>query len=140
MIRLAEMNDVQSVYRLICLLEETEFDYDRFKEIYENQQKDGRYKCLLTEKDGIVTGLCNIRIEYHLHHCRRIAEIVELCVLEEERNRRTGTALFEEACRTARSENCEQIELVTNMRRIHAHRFYERLGMKATHYGYTMKL
>lgn len=39
-----------------------------------------------------------------------------------------------------RKEGARTIELTTNKRRVDAHRFYERLGFRQTHYGYKMPL
>ncbi len=140
MIRRCEEKDVQSVYELICILEETAFDETEFNRIYMMHLQDHNHVCFVYEEEGSILALLHMRMEYQLHHCARIAEITELCVRPEARNQKIGSRLFNYACEYARNNRCVRIELVTNQRRKDAHRFYEREGMHQSHYGYTLDL
>jgi GNAT superfamily N-acetyltransferase len=54
------------------------------------------------------------------------------------RSRGIGASLMEWAIRRARDRGCRIVQLTTNLRRVDARRFYERLGFTASHAG--MKL
>ena len=140
MIRRSEEKDGQSVYELICILEETEFDKDGFQKIYEMMMKNENHACFVYEQEDEVVGVLHMRMEYQLHHCARIAEITELVVLPEYRSKGIGAKLLQYACIYAKEKDCVRIELVTNQRRKDAHRFYEREGMHQSHFGYTLDL
>lgn len=138
MIRKAEEADCMNAYRLVCVLEDTEFDYDVFREIYLKQLKDDLYVSFVYEADGRIIAFLNMRMEHHLHHCAKIAELLEFVVDEEYRSRKTGREMFAYACAYAKEHGCVQIELVSNQRRLRAHHFYEMQGMNKSHYGFTM--
>ena len=140
MIRIAQKNDWYDCYGLICVLENETLDEDVFHKIFLNQQKDENMCCLLYEEGGRIMAMCNIRFDVPLHHCSAVAEIIEFVVLKEHRGKGIGEKMFKAACVLAKKRGCEQIELVTNQRRKKAHRFYERMGMIQSHYGYARLL
>jgi PhnO protein len=140
MIRLSNVNDFPDVYRLICLLENRSFDYESLKRIYHEQLQDERFFCFVYEKDHEVTGLLNMKMENHLHHCGKVMMIMEFVVQEESRSQGIGSELFEYAVSYAKEHGCVRIELETSMWREKAHAFYERHGMIRDHYYYTMNI
>lgn len=56
------------------------------------------------------------------------------------RGRGIGEALVREAIARARAHGCAIVQLTTDRSRTDAHRFYERLGFKATHVGMKLHL
>ena len=98
MIRFGCAKDAAAVYRLICALEDAAFPRARFDQLYLAQCADERIFSLVWEEDGEVIGFANVRMEDQLHHCARIAEIMELAVEEGCRGRGIGTVLFDRAC------------------------------------------
>lgn len=66
------------------------------------------------------------------------AQVEAVRVREDLRNQKIGTQLMEWAIDRARERGCWMIQLTSNRSRRAAHRFYERLGFKASHVG--MKL
>ncbi|MCR5796076.1 MAG: GNAT family N-acetyltransferase [Solobacterium sp.] len=138
MIRRAAEEDCSDIYRLVCILEDTEFDPEIFREIYLRQTADDLYAGFVYEADGKIIAFLNMRMEYHLHHTARIAELLEFVVDNEYRSRGIGREMFEYACTYAGEHGCVQIELVSNQRRVRAHRFYEERGMNRSHFGFTM--
>ena len=140
MIRSADIYDFDSVYLLICELEETAFDKNEFKNIFSAQLKNPAMRMLVFEQNNEVTAVLNLRMEYHLHHCAKIAEIVEFSVNEAFRSGGIGKKMFNEACKTAKDNGCVQIELSSSRKRTRAHSFYEKQGMLKTHYKLTMSL
>ena len=138
MIRRAEAADCRDVYRLVCILENTEFDFGSFRQIFLDQLGSQMYAGFVYETGGKIAAFLNMRMEYHLHHTARIAELLEFVVDGEYRSRGIGTEMFEYACAYAKENSCVQIELVSSQRRTRAHHFYEERGMNRSHFGFTM--
>jgi len=59
----------------------------------------------------------------------RYLEIEDLVTADGARSRGYGGALFDWLLATAAREQCRQVRLVSNVRRVEAHRFYQRKGM-----------
>ena len=56
------------------------------------------------------------------------------------RGERLGQRLLEWAIQKCRERGCRVVQLTTNKSRQDAHRFYDRLGFKASHIGYKLDL
>lgn len=136
MLRKSKENDCDIIYKLICDLENKQFEYKKFKSIYIKQLRDSHYYCLACELDGEIIGLLNLRFEEQLHHAETIAEILEFSILDEYRNRGIGKEMFERACLIAKIKGCLQIEVDCNNLRKNTHRFYLREGMYNSHYKF----
>lgn len=139
MFRLATAEDSREVYRLICALEETEFPRDRFRKIFLEQLESPRYACCLWDENGVAAVL-TLRFEEQLHHCDRVAEIIEFAVDPGRRGGGIGRKLLAEALALCRERGCCLAELSCGMRRQDAHRFYEREGFTNTHCRFTKPL
>ncbi|MEH0420124.1 GNAT family N-acetyltransferase [Streptomyces sp. B21-083] len=57
-----------------------------------------------------------------------------------ERGSGLGTRLIEWAVETSRRENCQLVQLTSDVTRTDAHRFYERLGFTPSHVGFKLQL
>ncbi|WP_405819235.1 GNAT family N-acetyltransferase [Streptomyces sp. NBC_01390] len=57
-----------------------------------------------------------------------------------ERGSGLGTQLIEWAIEKARQENCQLVQLTSDVTRTDAHRFYERLGFTPSHVGFKLQL
>lgn len=136
----ATIEDFQDVHALINTLEEQTFDETISLSIYTKQCLDAHYYGLVCRKDSHVIGFCNLCFTFQLHHCEKIAEILEFVVDRQYRNQGVGTELFHAALEISRQNGCAQLELDTNQKRIAAHHFYETQGMHQTHYKYTVRL
>ena len=139
-IRSAGVNDLSAVKHLVEVLEDTVFDDAAFAAVYAYQLKDPRFHAFVCESGGRIIAFVNLRIDAHLHHADRIAEIMELVTEEDCRGSGIGRELFRHACEFAKAEGCAGIELNSSMRRIDAHRFYEANGMRKDHFNFTMPL
>lgn len=140
MFRKSEEKDCKAMYDLICDMENKRLPYEIFEGIYRKQlQREDMY-CLIREEDGKVTAMLNLRFEEQLHHCEKIAEIMEFVVDVECRNAGIGKEVLEEACRVALEYGCSQIEVACNQLRKDTHRFYEREGMHNFHYKFSKRL
>jgi GNAT superfamily N-acetyltransferase len=68
------------------------------------------------------------------------AQIEAMRVRSDLRGRGIGGALIEWAVDRARERGCAIVQLTSNKERLDAHRFYGRLGFKATHEGFKLRL
>ena len=132
--------DSRSIYELICDMEARNLPWETFNSIYVSQLANPNFVCLICEQDGQVAGSINLRMEYQLHHAERVAEIMELVVRARYRSRGIGGKLLAEACKTAASDGCGQIEVCCNQLRTDAHRFYAREGMNPFHFKFSRRL
>ena len=140
MYRKATCDDCEQIYALICDMENRELQFDRFKDIYNNQLHSSDYYCIVREQDGYVIGALNMRFEEQLHHAERIAEIMEFVIACDFRNQGIGKDMLEQACRIAKEYGCSQIEVACNQLRKDTHRFYNREGMHNFHYKFSKSL
>ncbi|WP_330335091.1 GNAT family N-acetyltransferase [Streptomyces sp. NBC_00536] len=58
----------------------------------------------------------------------------------DERGGGLGTRFIEWAIEKSRAENCQLVQLTSDVTRTDAHRFYERLGFAASHVGFKYQL
>ena len=140
LIRKATKKDVQTLYRFMNELENEVFDQDRFIDIYFENLRSKSIIYLVAVNNDIVVGFISIYLQYLLHHNDKIAEIQELFVENDQRNLRIGQQLFIKAKEIALQNNCSQIEVTTNQKRIRSQNFYLKQGMTNTHYKLTLKL
>jgi PhnO protein len=140
MIRRARKEDMESIYSLLCDLEEKILDKNKFTKIFLTYLRSNHRRLLVFENSGEVIGVLNLRMEYQLHHCVKIAEIMEFCIKKEFRSKGIGRTLFRAACQQAKNDGCLQIEVCCNQLRTKAHHFYQREGMHKFHYKFSMNL
>jgi len=70
----------------------------------------------------------------------RRGQIEAVRVAAHRRGEGLGQRLFEWAIETCRERGCRVAQLTTDKSRLDAHRFYDRLGFKASHIGYKLEL
>jgi len=96
---------------------------------------------LVAESGGEVVGTLQINILRGLSRKgAKRAQIEAVRVSSEHRGKGFGEKIFRAAIETAREEGCVLVQLTTDKTRKDAHRFYERLGFKATHEGMKLDL
>lgn len=140
MYRKATTDDCEKIHALICDMENKTLPFGKFSEIFGAQLRGGDYYCLVNERDHDVIAVLNLRFEQQLHHCERIAEIMEFAVDPAWRNQGIGREMLETACRIARAHDCTQIEVACNRLRTDTHRFYLREEMRKFHYKFSKPL
>lgn len=139
-IRRAEQKDKIEIYELICLLEDIRIPPDLFDPIFEKNLADSSIFYFVSEHDLKITGFMSLHIQHLLHHWGKVAEIQELCVQTDDRNKGTGKMLLETAIKTAKENGCELIELAANNKRTKAHGFYSKNGFNNSHFKFTLPL
>lgn len=140
MIRLAVSADQLEIYSLICALEETSFPQEMFAWGFYTMLSSASHLLLVAEEEGQIIGLLHLRMEFQLHHCGTVAEIIELIVSREVRSKGIGAALLKAAREQAIQHHCIQFEVTSNQKRKQAHRFYQREGLEQTHIKLTEAL
>ncbi len=96
---------------------------------------------LLVERAGKVVGAAHVIIVPHLGHGLSPMAIVENVVVDAAaRSEGLGEHLMRAATDVARRRRCYKLALTTNIARMRSHHFYERLGWKRTHFGYSFPL
>ena len=140
-IRQALEKDLHTVYRFICLLEETDFDYAAFEGIYKENlhSKNCLYLVAETLAEGAIAFI-SAHIQNLLHHGGKVAEIQELFVDETYRGGGIGNALVEALEKSLRAAGCISFEVTAQNKRTATHRFYEKLGFEPSHKKFVKQL
>ena len=90
---------------------------------------------LVAEKEGLV-GCLTWHVTPVLHRPGPVGRITLLVVAEKERGNGIGTALVEAVEARLTGLGCVLIEVTSNVKRLRAHSFYERLGFERTSYRF----
>jgi GNAT superfamily N-acetyltransferase len=95
---------------------------------------------LVAEEDGRLLGSVTVIVKPNLtYRGTPFALIENVVVTEAARGQGVGALLIRAAIEIAREAGCYRVSLTSNKRRGEAHRFYERLGFKATHEGFQLR-
>ncbi|HLX37751.1 MAG TPA: GNAT family N-acetyltransferase [Candidatus Binataceae bacterium] len=108
---------------------------------FERLARDRNHAILIAEVAGKIVGTCHVIIVPHLGHALKPMAIAENVVVDASaRSMGIGEKLMEAAGDVARRRGCYKMALTSNVARPRAHKFYERLGWKRTHFGYSLGL
>jgi ribosomal protein S18 acetylase RimI-like enzyme len=138
----------------------TEQDISRILELYEmltgerhdlSRQKTGPvfaeissmpgHELLVAEENGVVVGTMVLLIVPNLSHGALPWAVVENIVVDAGYRRRgIGRLLMDYAVSRAREVGCYKVQLLSNVKRKEAHRFYRALGFQTSAYGFRMYL
>ena len=106
---------------------------------FEEIQNDKNNELIVAEKDGEIVGTLQITFTPSISFQGGKRATVEWVRVDAKfRGQGIGKELMKWAIKRAREENCIAVQLTTNADRLDAHRFYENLGFKGSHFG--MKL
>ena len=86
--------------------------------------------------EGVVGTFQLIVLQHLSHRGGRVAQIESVHVASDVRRRGIGEAMMRHAIDEARRHGCHRVQLMSNKRRVDAHRFYTRLGFVASHEGF----
>jgi GNAT superfamily N-acetyltransferase len=114
---------------------------ETYRQAFQAVTADPRQRLLVVEVQGRVIGTATLVIIPNLSYQGRPYGIVENIVVDAAaRGFGYGEVLLRSAIDEARRAGCYKLSLTSNKRRTNAHRFYERVGFKATHEGYRLDL
>jgi ribosomal protein S18 acetylase RimI-like enzyme len=147
-IRIATEADLPGIVRLLA-----DDDLGRGRERYEDplpqayvdafraMQRQGGNAFLVADEGGAIVGCLQITIIPGVSQMGATrAQIEAVRVDRGQRGRKLGEALIQHAIDRARTAGCSLVQLTTDKTRADAHRFYQRLGFKATHEGMKLAL
>jgi GNAT superfamily N-acetyltransferase len=110
-----------------------------YLEAFEAIERDPNNGVYVAEIDGEIVGTFHLLfIRQVSNRGRLIAQVESVVVARSARSRGVGAAMMSWAIAEASRRGCLRVQLTTNVARVDAHRFYERLGFQTTHKG--MKL
>jgi ribosomal protein S18 acetylase RimI-like enzyme len=96
---------------------------------------------LVAELDGKIVGCLQLTFIPGLSRLGLMrAQIESVRIDSSMRGRKLGELMIRDAIERARQRGCGVVQLTTDKAREDAHRFYERLGFKATHEGMKLAL
>jgi len=104
-------------------------------------EADPNQELIVAERDREVAGVLQLTFIASLTWQGSTRALIEgVRIAAPLRGLRIGEALVREAIERARRRGCRIVQLTTDRSRTDAHRFYERLGFKATHVGMKLHL
>jgi len=138
-INLARTDDeIQGCYPLMVQLR-PHFSASEFLMQVKMQMNETNFKLVYLDDEGI-KAVGGIRIAEWLAGGKYL-EIEDLATIEGERSKGYGGALFDWIVEYAARENCDQIKLVSHVKRFDAHRFYlkKRMVIEAHYFSLGLK-
>jgi GNAT superfamily N-acetyltransferase len=103
--------------------------------------RDPNNRLLIAERDGETVGTLQITFIHGLSRQGAKRALIEAVrVAAPYRGKGLGEEIIRAAIGMARAAGCAMVQLTTDKSRKDAHRFYERLGFKATHEGMKLTL
>lgn len=110
---------------------------ETYRKAFRDVLADAKQRQLVLEDGGRIVGLTTLIIVPNLsHQGRPWAQVENVVVDEERRSSGLGEHLMRHAIDLAREAGCYKLVLTSSKQRADAHRFYDRLGFRATHEGY----
>lgn len=104
-------------------------------------EEDPNQHLVVAERDGEVVGTLQLTVVPGLSRRGATRSIIEAVrVARPSRGTGLGTELIEWALEQSRSLGCSLVQLTSDASRTDAHRFYERLGFRASHVGFKLPL
>ncbi|WP_405972957.1 GNAT family N-acetyltransferase [Streptomyces sp. NBC_00988] len=92
-------------------------------------------------REGRVVGTLQLTVIPGLSRKGATRSIIEAVRIHaDERGSGLGTQLIEWAIAESRRQDCQLVQLTSDVTRTDAHRFYERLGFTASHVGFKLPL
>lgn len=134
LIRPARVSDQETMYRMLCDLEDETLDRKGFEKAFLKNIESNDIGYFIADRSGEPVGLASCHVQMLLHHAASIAEIQELYVLPDCRSLGIGKQLVAAVRDFSRQRGASQIEVSTRQTRLETHRFYEREGFVNSHF------
>lgn len=140
MTRKVQQTDIDAIYQLLIHLEQHEISKEKFEQVFAKNMADNSIFYFVEEFGNQIIGFISLHIQYLLHHAGKVGEIQELVVRENWEGKGTGKKLFNAVKEIALQEQCVNLEVTCNQKRTRTHLFYEKQGMKKSHFKFVMEL
>lgn len=145
-IRPAAADDVPAIVGMLAddplgAQRESPDDLTPYLAALERLNADPHQHLMVAVREGRVVGTLQLSIIPGLSRRGSTRSIVEsVRIHADERGSGLGTQLIEWAIDASRRHGCRLVQLTSDRTRTDAHRFYERLGFKASHLGFKLHL
>ena len=145
-IRPATADDVTAIVAMLAddplgAQRESPDDLTPYLTALERLTADPNQRLVVAVREGRVVGTLQLTIIPGLSRRGATRSVIEgVRVHADERGTGLGTRFIEWAIEESRRENCQLVQLTSDVTRTDAHRFYERLGFVASHVGFKLPL
>ncbi|MET8981610.1 GNAT family N-acetyltransferase [Streptomyces sp. NPDC004539] len=120
---------------------ESQDDLTPYLAAFERLDRDPNQHLMVAVREGQVVGTLQLTIVPGLSRKGSTRSIIEAVrVRADERGSGLGTRFVEWAVEESRRQGCQLVQLTSDVTRVDAHRFYERLGFVASHVGFKLAL
>ena len=107
----------------------------------ERLSSDANQHLVVAVREGRIVGTLQLTVIPGLSRKGATRSVIEgVRVHADERGSGLGTRLIEWAIEESRRQDCQLVQLTSDVTRTDAHRFYERLGFTASHVGFKLPL
>lgn len=145
-VRPAAERDLPAILRMLfedraTASDELSPDAPCYPEAFQEMQASGNSATYVAEQDGQVVG--TFMLSFLRHLMRRgtlVAHLEAVRVAAPARGHGIGEQMVRWAIAESRRRGCSRLQLTSHRSRKDAHRFYDRLGFKATHEGLKFSL
>lgn len=145
-IRAAVADDVPAIVAMLAddplgARRESPGDLTPYLGALERLRADPNQHLVVAVRENRVVGTLQLTVIPGLSRKGATRSVIEgVRVHTEERGSGLGTQLIEWAVDESRRQDCQLVQLTSDVSRIDAHRFYERLGFEASHIGFKLAL
>ncbi|MEU1015001.1 GNAT family N-acetyltransferase [Streptomyces sp. NPDC005898] len=145
-IRPAVADDLPAIVEMLAddplgATRESPDDLTPYTTAFQRLADDPNQHLVVAEREGRVVGTLQLTIVPGLSRKGATRSIIEgVRVHADERGSGLGTRFIEWAVDESRRQGCQLVQLTSDVTRIDAHRFYERLGFTASHVGFKLQL
>ncbi|MBK0375782.1 MULTISPECIES: GNAT family N-acetyltransferase [Streptomyces] len=116
-------------------------DLTPYEEALQRLTDDPNQHVVVAVREGRVVGTLQLTIVPGLSRRGATRSIIEgVRIHGDERGSGLGTQLIQWAVDESRRQDCQLVQLTSDVTREDAHRFYERLGFTASHVGFKLAL
>jgi N-acetylglutamate synthase-like GNAT family acetyltransferase len=141
LIRKAVKKDVPRLIELYedLIEDKIEISPETLKRVFAEIESMPRHYLLVAVDEGLVVGTVDLQIVPHLSHNARPWGIIENMVVDKScRRQGAGRHLIEKVAELCREAGCYKVQLLSNNKRLQAHRFYSSVGFENSAQGFRM--
>jgi GNAT superfamily N-acetyltransferase len=112
-----------------------------YQQAFEAIDSNPNHELIVAELDGQIIGTLHLIFLPSLSYQGGLRVQVEAVRVDKKfQNQKIGSQMMEHAIQRAKTRGAHLMQLTTHQTRTDAHRFYERLGFKASHLGMKLNL
>ncbi len=137
-VRIATTSDVDRIYQFMCELENKQFDYEMFMNLYNENLKKPEINYFVAADNQQIAGFISFHTQILLHHCGLVGEIQEFFVDKHYRDKGVGKMLINAVKKYSSEKGIVSIEVTTNKKRTENVKIYQKYGFTLSHNKFTI--